>query len=214
MRYLDRVDAGRRLAQALSASGEDPPPDGVILGVPRGGVIVAYEVATRLGLEFAVAPARKLGAPQNPELAIGAIGEHGDPIIDQRLVKVLGVTGEYIRREVERQRRELARRIERYRGEAAAPQITGRWVGVVDDGVATGSTLLAVLESLRAERPARLVCAIPVGPRDAIARLGELADAVICPLQPVHFRAVGEWYDDFRQTTDEEVEELLRSASG
>jgi putative phosphoribosyl transferase len=212
MVYADRRDAGRRLAVAVAAALESFDPGTVlVLGVPRGGVTVAAEVAAALGAPLDVALARKLGAPGNRELAIGAIAEHGAPVVDASLVRRLGVTSEYLEGEIDRQRTELARRAARYRGDRPAPSIAGRVVVVVDDGIATGSTLEAVLVATAAGGPARLVGAVPVGPPGSIARLASRVDTMVCPLQPRHFMAVGEWYADFAQVTDDEVVEILRA---
>jgi putative phosphoribosyl transferase len=214
MVYADRRDAGRRLAVAAAAALEPFDPGTVlVLGVPRGGVTVAAEVAAVLGAPLDVALARKLGAPGNRELAIGAIAELGTPVVDASLVRRLGVTSEYLEGEIDRQRTELARRAALYRGDRPAPSIAGRVVVVVDDGIATGSTLEAVLAAIGAGDPARLVGAVPVGPPSSIARLASRVDTMVCPLQPRHFMAVGEWYADFAQVTDDEVVEILRARS-
>ncbi len=211
MAFVDRRDAGRRLATAVAAA-LDPfdPADVLVLGVPRGGVTVAAEVAATLGAPLDLALARKLGAPGNRELAIGAVAEAGDPVVDTDLVRRLGVSEEYLVAEINQQRAELARRAARYRGDRPPPRIAGRTVVVVDDGIATGSTLEAVLAAIAAGGPARLVGAVPVGPPSSIARLAAGVDLMICPLQPRHFMAVGEWYADFTQVSDDEVVEILQ----
>lgn len=203
--FVDRADAGHRLAAALEhLAGTHP----LVLGVPRGGVPVAAEVAKVLDGDLDVVIARKLGAPGNPELAIGAIAGGGRPIFDRALIRRLGVPDSYLDQVVAREREELDRRRARYRQDRAL-EPAGRVVIVVDDGVATGATLRSVLDSVRLSAPKRLVCAVPCGPPETIARLAEACDEMVCPLQPPRFRAVGEWYEDFRQVTDEEVEDLL-----
>lgn len=206
MRYRDRIDAGSRLGAAVAAAGYeglDPVP--LVLGIPRGGVPVAAEVARCVGGEIDVAMAHKIGAPGNPEFAIGAIATGGEPLINHDVVGRLRVSPDYLNDEIARQRSEIRRREGAYRAGRTAVSAAGRTVIVVDDGVATGSTLIAVLRSVRSSLPKRLCCAIPVGPADTISRLDSEADDVVCPLQPRFFNAVGSWYDDFSQVTDEEV---------
>lgn len=207
MRYVDRVDAGRVLAsdivETLHRAGETDSP--LVLGVPRGGVIVAAEVARALGGDLNVALARKIGAPGNPELAIGAVGETGDAILSEDLIADLGVSGEEVASRTDAARLELHRRLRRYRKVKPAPQIEDRVVVVVDDGVATGATFQATLQAVRRQKPEFLVGAVPVGPPDSVGKLSGAADIFICPLRPRWFRAVGEWYDRFNQTTDDEV---------
>ncbi len=208
MRYVDRADAGRRLApDVIAAVSGRVPRDAkpVVLGIPRGGVIVAGQIAHALSAECGVALARKIAAPHNSELAIGAIGEDGDPILDHDLMAHLGVSQEYLLATVAAERLELRRRTARYRGETPAPRLAGRFVVIVDDGIATGATLLATLETVRSQKPALLVCAVPVGAPDSVDRIASHVDVVVCPLRPRRFRAVGEWYDTFTQTTDVEV---------
>lgn len=206
MTYVDRADAGRRLvgavAEVIPADAIEPP---LVLGVPRGGVVVAREVAAGVAGELGVALARKIGAPHNPELAIGAIAEYGHPVLDQGLIDRLGVGDSYIDQTLERERFELRRRADTYRAGRLPPKVGGRVVVIVDDGVATGATLQAVLEAVRLEQPALLVCAVPVGAPDSVERLMRFCDVMICLRRPRWFRAVGEWYETFGQTSDEEV---------
>jgi predicted phosphoribosyltransferase len=212
MVYADRRDAGRRLAEAVVAALAPVDPGAVlVLGVPRGGVTVAAEVAAALDAPLDVALARKLGAPGNRELAIGAIAEHGAPVVDAALMRRLDVTAAYLDHEIEQQRAELERRAARYRGDRPAIRVAGRTVVVVDDGIATGSTLEAVLAATAAAGPARLVGAVPVGPPASVARLTARVDTMVCPLQPPRLMAVGEWYDDFTQVTDDEVVAILQA---
>jgi putative phosphoribosyl transferase len=210
MRFRDRQEAGRLLAESLSfLEGRDGL---LVLGIPRGGVVVAYEVARALRAPLDVAVTRKLGAPHNPELAIGAVTSSGEVVLDSSLLFRLSVSGEYVRQETEYQRAEIARRLQAYRGERPLPTIEGRTVVVIDDGVATGATMRATLRSLRAGAPQELILAIPVGPPDTVASLEEEADEVICLSTPDLFWAVGAFYDLFAQTSDGEVQRLLEDA--
>ena len=211
MRYRDRVDAGRQLAAAVRSAGY---PDGrplLVLGVARGGVPVAAEVAAGLDCDVDVAVARKIGAPGNPEFALGAIAAGGDPIIDERLLAAHRIPRTYVDDAVVAARAEIERRTTVYRAGRAAVDPSGITVVVVDDGVATGATLKAVLRSVRDADAARVVCAVPVGPPDTVEALQTEADEVICPLQPPLFRAVGNWYEDFAQLQDAEVVAALRA---
>ena len=203
MRFRDRRDAGAVLATALHDA--DLGSDAVVLGVPRGGVMVAAAVAEQLGLPLDLALARKIGAPGHAELAIGAIGEDGAVWLNRPLLERLRVDREWLDESIERERVELARRSRRYRGDRPSLPLQGRTAVVVDDGVATGATLAAVLGAVRSRGPARVVAAVPVAPPDAVATLAERCDTVVCPVTPRRFDAVGAWYDDFGQTTDAEV---------
>ena len=210
-RYRDRTEAGRELATAFGDRDWVRP---LVLAVPRGGVPVGAVVATALGGDLDVVVARKVGAPGNPELAIGAVGAEGDPYLDRGLMSRLGVTDEWVEREVARQVEEVRRREAAYRGDRPPPAVAGRAVVVVDDGVATGATLRAALVSVRAAGPAELWCGVPVGPPATIADLRAFADGVVCPRQPPYFMAVGEWYRDFRQVGDDEVRAILDEHRG
>jgi len=213
MRYRDRADAGRRLAphmaRALSTD-ESLVERPLLLGVPRGGVVVAAAMADVMPADLDVVIARKIGAPTNPELAIGAVGETGEPTLDRDLISRLGVSEEYLTATVAVERLEMQRRVVVYRGNSPRPSITGRIAVIVDDGIATGATLLATIETVRKEQPALLGCAVPVGAPGSVDRIADHVDVMVCPLQPRGFRAVGEWYETFAQTTDAEVVATLR----
>jgi putative phosphoribosyl transferase len=210
VQFTDRTDAGRRLAVALRHLGRRDP---VVLGLPRGGVPVAYEVAQALGAPLDVIVVRKLGVPYHPELGFGAIGEGGVRVISEEIVRRTGV-GEKDLVAVERaEAAELVRRAHAYREGRPRLPLEGRAVVVVDDGVATGATARAACQVVRAQGAAYVVLAVPVAPPDAAARLREDADEVVCLSAPVLFSAVGEWYRDFSQTSDEEVVALLARAS-
>jgi putative phosphoribosyl transferase len=205
--FADRVDAGKRLAQALKAHvGKDA----VVLAIPRGGVVVGYEVAKALALSLDVIIPRKIGAPKNPELAIGAMTEDGTILLDGRLVDYLSVSQEYIEEESEAQKAEIHRRLRLYRGDIPYPSLKGREVILIDDGIATGSTMKAALASVRKRGAKSVIIAIPVGPPSTIRELEKEADRVVCLHAPEVFYAIGQFYGDFTQTQDEEVIRLLK----
>jgi putative phosphoribosyl transferase len=206
VRFRDRGDAGRRLAGEVAAlSLRDP----VILGLPRGGIPVAAEVAALLGASLDVFVARKVGAPGHEELGIGAVAEGSDTIVASDAAHRLGIAPATLSELAARARAELERRVSAYRGDRALPALTNRDVVLVDDGIATGVTSEAALRAIRDKRPRRLVLAVPVCAPDTAERLAGVADAVVAVLRPRDFAAVGEWYDDFGQTTDDEVRALL-----
>lgn len=210
--FADRQEAGQRLAAALRE--RDYGGAGLrVLGIPRGGVVVAAEVARALDAPLDVVIARKLRAPYQPELAIGAVVS-GDatPIVNPELARATGATPDYLEQEVAYQRGEIERRLRLYRGDRPPPDLAGRTAVVIDDGIATGYTFRAALEALRRQRVERLVAAVPVAPRESLALLSRLADDVVCLATPEPFLAVGVWYRDFEQSTDEEVIALLQEA--
>ena len=203
--FRDRREAGARLAEALAGAVGD---DAVVLGIPRGGVVVAAEVAGRLGAQLDVVIPRKLGAPHNPELGIGAIAP-GVRVLDERLIRDLGISREYLEQEVVNQEREIARRSELYRGGRAPLDVAGRTAVVVDDGVATGGTAVAALRWARAGGADRVILGVPVAPPQAVPNLSREADQVLILATPERFFAVGQWYGVFDQTSDDEVITLL-----
>lgn len=209
--YLDRRDAGRQLASALEAYANRS--DVAVLGLPRGGVPVADEVASALHAPLDVFIVRKLGAPWHPELALGALAEGGIEIRHRDSMASFGVSDADLDHVALQEREELARRVQRYRGSRPATDLWNRTVILVDDGLATGSTMEAAIAAVRQHRPARIVVAVPVGAADTCRRIGALADDLVCPLAPARFSAVGEWYADFSQTTDEEVAAVLAAAN-
>lgn len=211
MRFDDRRQAGERLAEEVARRELDDP---LVLALPRGGVPVAFAVARRLDAPLDVLVARKVGAPHQPELGIGAVAEGGGEVVDQRSAQALRVSEATFAALAQEARQEMARRVRRYRGGRPLPATRAREVVVVDDGLATGVTAEAALGSVRASAPARLVLAVPVGAADTVARLGRLADEVVCLSSPASFGAVGHWYRDFAQTTDDEVLRLLEEAGG
>jgi putative phosphoribosyl transferase len=209
-RFLSRAHAGSLLASAISdASGKSS--KHLVLALPRGGVPVAVPVAERLGADLDIVVARKIGAPGRPELGVGAIAENGPPVFDEDTLRHLGLTPDDLATTVARERQELARRVHRYRGDRPAPHATGRTVILVDDGLATGVTARATLRWLREQHPARLVLAVPVCSWQARDAIAPDADEVVCLLTPPRFRAVGEWYDDFRQLSDDDVDLAMKN---
>jgi predicted phosphoribosyltransferase len=211
MRYRDRSEAGRYLAGDLTEYADRP--DVIVLALPRGGVPVAFEVARELNAPLDVFLVRKLGLPGREELAMGAIATGGVRVLNEEVVRVLQVPDEVIDAVAVEERQELERREHLYRGDRPPPDVRGRVVILVDDGLATGSTMRAAVAALRKQHPARIVVAVPVGAPDTCAEFRQEADEVVCARTPEPFFAVGLWYADFSQTTDEEVHELLRRAA-
>ena len=203
MRFRDRADAGRQLAAALHVDG-----DVVVLGLPRGGVPVAAEVAAAQGAPLDVLVVRKLGAPGRPELAIGALAA-GVRVLNEALVARLRVPPQHLARVTADEQAELERRERAYRAGRPALDVADRTVVLVDDGLATGATVVAAVEAVRRRAPRRVVVAVPVGAPEACARVEQVADELVCPHRPREFRAVGAHYGDFGQTGDHEVQRLL-----
>jgi predicted phosphoribosyltransferase len=207
MRFLNREDAGRQLAARLTRYADRS--DVIVLGLPRGGVPVAGEVAQRLRAPLDVFLVRKLGVPGHPELAMGAIAEGGVEVLSDDLIRELGIPQSVVQDVTVRERMEFDRRDALYRRGRTLPPVRGRIVILVDDGLATGSTMQAAVTALRRLEPARVVVAAPVGARDTCARMKLFADEVVCVEMPEPFQAVGLWYEQFAQTTDEEVKRSL-----
>jgi predicted phosphoribosyltransferase len=208
--FQNRAEAGRRLGQALHRYAGRT--DTLVLALPRGGVPVGFEVARAIGAPLDLMLVRKLGVPGQEELAMGAIASGGVQVLNTELVASLGLDAEVIAASAAREQRELARRELAYRGERPPPAIAGRCVILVDDGLATGATMRAAVAALRRQHPARIVVAVPVAPPDTVARLRAEADEVICLEAPAAFFAIGPWYREFPQLTDNEVRELLAEA--
>jgi predicted phosphoribosyltransferase len=211
MIYRDRREAGRFLARNLTAYADRP--DVLVLALPRGGVPVAFEVARALRAPLDVFLVRKLGLPEHEELAMGAIASGGIRVLNEAVVRTYNVPRNVIEAVTAGERQELVRRERSYRGNRPEPEIRGRTVILIDDGLATGSTMRAAVAALRDRGPARIVVAVPVGAADVCAEFREEADEAICAQAPESFRAVGLWYSDFSQTTDEEVHDLLERAA-
>ena len=212
MLFRDRADAGRQLLSKLGAYRSLP--ELLVLGLPRGGIPVAHEVARGLGAPLDVFVVRKLGVPGQEELAMGAIATGGVRVVNRDVVDALHIPPEVLDRAAAAELRELERREQSYRGGRPEPRVTGRTVILVDDGLATGSTMRAAVAALRQQGPARIVVAVPVAAPSSCAELGREVEEVVCFATPEPFMAVGRFYDDFSQTTDEEVRELLASARG
>jgi putative phosphoribosyl transferase len=210
IRFKNRSEAGRFLAERLSAYANRP--DTLVLALPRGGVPVAYEVAKALGAPLDVFQVRKLGLPGHEELAMGAIATGGVRVRNPEVVEYLRIPDEVIDEVTARERQELERRERLYREGRPARSPRGRVVILVDDGLATGSTMLAAVLALRQQQPASIVVAVPVAAKQTCEELRTVADEVVCAVTPDPFYAVGLWYEDFSQTTDEEVRELLARA--
>jgi len=209
--FRDRRDAGRLLAEKLAAYANRP--DVLVLALPRGGVPVAYEVAHRLGAPLDVFVVRKLGVPGHEELAMGAVATGGVRVLNDQLVEQLGIPDQMIDAVAARERQELARRERLYRGGRPPPDVRGRTVILVDDGLATGATMYAAIEALRKQNPGRIVVAVPTASPETCEEMKAKADHVICAITPDPFQAVGRWYQDFSQTSDEEVADLLARRS-
>ncbi len=208
--YADRREAGKALAELLGNHVDDP--EVLILALPRGGVPVGYEVALALNAPLDVFLVRKLGAPGHEELAMGAIASGGVQVLNEQVIRMFRVTPEQIQAVTRAERAELGRRERSYRGERAPEEVEGRTIVLVDDGLATGSTMRAAAAALRRENTGRLVVAVPIASAQTCDELRPEVDEVICAITPERFQSVGQWYVDFGQTTDDEVRHLLELA--
>jgi len=212
MRFHHRTHAGQLLAERLATHAGQP--NLLVLALPRGGVPVAAEIARSLHAPLDVWVVRKLGAPDQPELAIGAIAPGGIQLLASSLIEELGIPQAEIEQIAIRERAELDRRLTAYRGNRPPVEVRGKTVLLVDDGLATGASMRAAVASIRPLEPARIVVAIPVADPSVCNRLAQEADEVVCLYTPPHLNAVGQWYEDFSQTTDEEVRDILTRMSG
>jgi predicted phosphoribosyltransferase len=210
LRFRDRVEAGRLLARELGAYADDP--HVLVLALPRGGVPVAFEVARELGAPLDVFVVRKLGVPGHEEFAMGAIAIGGVRLVDEDIVRELEISPAEVEAVLDTEQRELERRALLYRGDRPPPDIAGRTVILVDDGLATGATMRVAVAALRQEHPGRIVVAVPIAPPETCVALRRVADDVVCAVAPDRFYAVGLWYENFEQTTDEEVHDLIERA--
>ena len=208
--FLDRRDAGRRLAEDLARYANQP--NVLIFGLPRGGVPVAYEVAKALHAPLDVFIVRKLGFPGHPELAMGAIASGGVRILDRRLIEMYEIPDDHIERITASEQRELTRREKSYRDDRPSPDVRDHTVILIDDGLATGSTMRAAVQALRQEGARKVVVAVPIAPPETCESMRKEVDDIVCAITPEPFLAVGLWYADFSETTDDEVRALLHDA--
>lgn len=208
--FLNRNDAGLRLSERLSAYRDQE--NVLVLALPRGGVVTGFELARRLNAPLDVLIVRKIGVPWQPELAAGAVSETGTVHLNRDVISAVGGLNEYLDQEISRQKEEIARRIALYRGGAPIKELAGKTVILVDDGVATGATMMAAIETLKKEGIAKLVVAVPVVPPLTAGEIRHMADEFVCLETPAYFMAVGSHYADFTQVTDEEVVRLLRQS--
>jgi putative phosphoribosyl transferase len=209
-RFQDRFEAGKELAAQLSAYAHQS--DVIVLGLPRGGVHVAFEVSKMLKAPLDVLVVRKLGAPGHAELAIGAIASGGSRVFNTELIESLGIPEVEVLRVEARECAELERRVRAYRGDRAFPDLTNRVVILVDDGLATGATMRAAIQTVKTQQPKRLIVAVPVAPRDTLGKLLFEVNQVVCLESPEHFYAVAMWYEHFEQVSDDEVRTALKQA--
>ncbi|MGI0038093.1 MAG: phosphoribosyltransferase [Nitrososphaera sp.] len=209
MKFRDRAHAGRELAERLVAQGAGA--DAIVLGIPRGGVILADIVASRLGADFDIVIPRKLGAPENDELAIGAVMQDGTSYLNKYLVNALRISEEYLEKEKTRQISEIVRRSAAYRKQDLAYRIAGKKAIVVDDGIATGATVIASARWVRKQNPGKLTIAVPVAPTQSVEVLEEEADSVMAVHKSREFNAVGQFYEQFDPVTDEQVQSIMRT---
>jgi putative phosphoribosyl transferase len=208
MVFADRKNAGKQLAEKLSLYRDKA--EVIVLGLPRGGVTVAYEIARALHCPLDILIVRKIGFPGNPELAAGAVSETGTVVLNEDIVSGYGVSRTYLERETARQKEEIARRIALYRGGKGVPPLQGKTVILVDDGVATGATAKAAISTLKQEKIAKLVVALPVASREAERQIAPMVDEWVCLQAPAGFWAVGQYYSDFTQVEDEDVVAMLK----
>src|SRR3990167_898993 len=209
-RFLDRYQAGKMLAEQLKSYAKKP--DVIVLALPRGGVPVAYEVAKKLSVPLEVFIVRKLGVPGHEELAMGAIATGGVVVFNDEIVDNLTISQAAINRVIQAEQQELQRRELTYRGNRPFPALSGKTIILVDDGIATGATMRAAIKSLRQQSPAAIIMAVPVAALSTCEEIANNVDKIVCLLKPHNFYAVGAWYEDFSQTTDNEVFELLTKA--
>lgn len=210
MIFTDRKEAGKRLALELHHFQQSPAT--VVIALPRGGVVVGYEVAQALSLPLDIISPRKIGAPFNPELAIGAITETGEKILFTDLIEQLGVSQEYIQKAIVKEQEEAKRRLHYYRKNRKGRAISGKKVILVDDGLATGATMLAAIQTVRAEKAQQIIVAVPVAPAESVEKIAPLVDSIVCLSTPADFYAVGQFYNHFDQTSDQEVIQLLEES--
>lgn len=210
MIFKNREEAGIKLAERLKKY--QGKANLIVLGVPRGGVVVAFYVAKSLGCPLSLIIARKIGAPGNPEFALGAVNQDGEVVLNSDIF-LDKTTKEYILKESQKQQKEIQRRLKIFLGKEKPPDLRGKIVILVDDGIATGSTLLAAIKGIKKQKPQKIIVAVPVAPRQSILDLEKEVDEVVCLICPEVFFAVGQFYEDFSQVEDEEVKEILKNYS-
>lgn len=211
MIFRDRVEAGKKLAETLKGfRGKDV----VVLGIPRGGVVVASEVAKALGAPLDIVVTRKIEAPGEPEFALGAVTQEGDVIMDRQAAESLGASSSYLDDQIRKKKEEVDDRMQRLRGEKPYPELAGKVVLIIDDGIATGSSVSAAVMSVKKRKPKEIVVAVPVAPKDAVETLAEDGTKVVSLDTPGPFLAIGEFYRNFDQVDDTEVIRILRQSSG
>jgi putative phosphoribosyl transferase len=208
MKFKDRVDAGQKLAEELKQYKNNE--NAIALALPRGGVVLGFEIAKALNIPLDIVVPRKIGHPMNPEFAIGAITETGEGIFDQQQKSL--VDPEWLKKEVEKEKKEAIRRLKTYRGDQPKLELKDKIVIIIDDGIATGLTMKAAIKMVKEKQPQKIVVAVPVSASDSLAEIKTLVDEVVCLYVPMMFNAIGTFYDDFGQTSDEEVVELMGKA--
>jgi putative phosphoribosyl transferase len=204
--FIDRKDAGEKLSISLEKFKDENP---IILAIPRGGIVTAYETINKFGFEWDLIIPRKIGAPHNKEVAIGAVSLDGTYLLNEEFISILNISQDYINNEVFEQTEEIKRRLLKYTGSENFPNVEGKVVIIIDDGIATGFTIQAAIKSLKKHNPKKIILAIPVAPQDVITQLGKNVDEIICLEIPDEFYAVGLHYKSFEQTTDEEVFNII-----
>jgi putative phosphoribosyl transferase len=209
--FLDRADAGEKLTDSLKKFKDE---DVIVLVVPRGGLEIAYDTIKRFGFKWDLIIPRKIGAPQNKEFAIGAVSVDGSYFLNNDYVKMYGISQDYIEKEVSEQIDEIKRRMKEYRGKDTFPEVKDKTVIIIDDGIATGFTILAVIKAVKKQGAKKIILAIPVGPRETIEEFKEIVDEVICLYIPEEFYAVGSYYVDFKQVTEDEVFKIMKELRG
>ncbi|MCD4782701.1 MAG: phosphoribosyltransferase [Candidatus Eremiobacteraeota bacterium] len=212
MYFKNKRDAGKKLSNVLKEIVIETE-NALILAILRGGIEIGYEVSRELDIPLDIIIPKKLGAPGNPELAMGAVTGDGAVYLDQSLIKYLSISESFIKNEIEKKLEEIRKSERIYRGENPPVEIKGKTVLLVDDGIATGSTMTSAINALRNKKPARIIVAVPVAPRDAVIKMNEIADDILCLYAPEVFYSVGQFYEDFKQTTHEEVLNLLNYSS-
>lgn len=205
--FADRRDAGKMLSQQLDKFKNE---NVIVLAVPRGGLVIAYDTIKKYGFEWDLIISRKIGTPRNKETAIGAVSADGSYFTDERYVEMLGLTQDYIDKEVALEIKEIRRRLKEYRGHETFPDIKNKTVIIIDDGIATGFTILATVKSVQNHGALKTVLAVPVGPRETIEEFRSIVDEVICPYIPDEFYAVGAYYKNFEQVSEEQVFEIMK----